>query len=230
MKARITNSGNSADDEYFISFCYPGILPGSTFNFTGSGFVITCDAVYHKKALRRQAPRYILNRALLSIKSIDDAVELLSSDVYGCAYAFCCNIGSINNTNVMWSLEVALDANKPRVHLETITEAIGHYFHFNMYKHFDEDEMEEEISRKSSVLREKRANEFQDPTSVEDTKLILGDAKYPDGPIFRTPCKADDAETLLTAIFDLLEKKMDIYFENPKDCSEPLFSLPLSFP
>lgn len=230
IKARIKDdSGDPDKEEQLMSFCYPGVLPGSAFSFNGAGLVITCNGLYPKAVLRRRAPRYILNRALLSVKSAEEAAKLVSNPAYGSAYGFCCNIASIHTPDTMWSMEVEPENPTPRTHIETITESTGHYYHFNMYKHLDVNELDV-VASGSAGGRFRRSKDLSVPTSIQDVKDILGDTENKEYPIFRTPRPTDSAETVTTAIFDLLRKEVDIYFENTKFCDKPLFTLPLKFP
>ncbi len=62
----------------FISFCYPGSIPGHTFAVTSSGMVMTANNLRLTNVVP-EVPRMVLGRALLNCEKIDDARELLQS-------------------------------------------------------------------------------------------------------------------------------------------------------
>ncbi len=61
----------------FVSFCYPGLLPGHAFAVNRAGLVQTINNI-GPDDLRVGLPRHIITRAVLDCADIDSAVTLLS--------------------------------------------------------------------------------------------------------------------------------------------------------
>lgn len=97
----------------------------------------------------------------------------------------------------------------------------------NNYQFLEVEEIEA-VYLGSSANRYKRASEMIAPKSIRDICTILGDTANKKYPIFRTPRPTDQSQTLVTAMFNILEKKMDIYLKNPNEIKVPSFSLPMN--
>lgn len=102
----------------FISFCYPGSLPGHTFAATAGGIVSTVNNI-RLTGVRPEIPRMVLGRAVLSAADRAKAVELLrKAPVSG---GFHLSLGQVGQSDI-WSVtfgggEVAcIMQNGPNVH------------------------------------------------------------------------------------------------------------------
>jgi hypothetical protein len=62
----------------FMSFCYPGSVPGHSFAVTGAGLVITVNNL-RLHGLTPEIPRMVLTRALLAAPDRDAAVAILQA-------------------------------------------------------------------------------------------------------------------------------------------------------
>lgn len=90
--------------EQFLSYCYPGYLPGFCFGMNKS-IVVTLNSVCPTKANKDNTPLLICLRSLLSCSSIDECFARMENKPHGCSYGMNINIANINNTD-MCSMEV----------------------------------------------------------------------------------------------------------------------------
>ena len=63
----------------FISFCYPGSIPGHTFAVNEKGLVQTVNNL-RLKDVEPELPRMVLGRAILNSDSLDTAIDLLKQN------------------------------------------------------------------------------------------------------------------------------------------------------
>ncbi|KAL3854886.1 hypothetical protein ACJMK2_014122 [Sinanodonta woodiana] len=218
-------------EEHFTAFSYPGFLPGYAFGFNKHGMVFSINELCPKKASVGSSPVSIICRALLSASSMDEVIRIARNKGYGSADGFNINVASLN-CKEMWSLEVGPGKPESRLQLTVIPEQEEqskdcHYFHFNQYKHIKD--VAERSGLESSVSRAKRAEEIAPPKTVQDVKVFLGDTGNCSYPLFRRPNDIDDSTTACTAVFDIKQKTMEIYTENPAMNSSPVLKLPLTF-
>ncbi|OWF44904.1 uncharacterized protein LOC110457730 [Mizuhopecten yessoensis] len=216
-------------DEKFTVFSYPGSLPGGTFAFNHHGMIFACNGLYPKTAILGATPRYFLNRSMMAATTVEHALEIGRNVGGGCAVGFNLNMGNWKYPRDMWGLEIGPGEKESNVHLYTLTEQTNAedppcYVHSNNYKHLQVEEMD---SLSSSVARMERILEFKAPSTVQELKIILGDTKNDKYPIYRNPSATDNGKTVATALFDLKDRKMDLYMDNTKFDLSPLFTLPL---
>ncbi|XP_033748001.1 LOW QUALITY PROTEIN: uncharacterized protein LOC117333003 [Pecten maximus] len=214
-------------DEKFTAFSYPGSLPGNTFAFNKHGMIFACNGLYPKTAVLGATPRYFLNRSMMAATSAEHALKLGKNVGGGCAVGFNLNLGNLNNLRDMWGLEIGPGKKESMVNLHTLTEqavesTMPCYVHTNSYKHLKVEEMD---ALSSTEARMKRILEFKPPSTVEEVKTILGDTKNDEYPIYRTPSTTDSGKTVATALFDLKDRKVEIYMDNPKYSQSPIFTL-----
>ncbi|XP_060066549.1 beta-alanyl-dopamine/carcinine hydrolase-like [Ylistrum balloti] len=216
-------------EEKFTAFSYPGSLPGNTFAFNKHGMIFACNGLYPKTALLGATPRYFLNRCMMAATTADHALEIGKNVGGGCAVGFNLNIGNWKNPQDMWGLEIGPGKNESMVHLHTFHEQTNEcdspsYVHTNNYKHLHVEEMD---NLSSTIARMKRILEFKAPSTAQEVKTILGDTQNAEYPIYRTPSATDIGKTVATALFDLKERQMELYLDNPKFAQSPVFALPL---
>ncbi len=72
--ARLRPPGQPA----FLTFCYPGSLPGHTFSLTAAGLVVTINNL-RLVGIAPELPRMVLSRALLAQPDLDAALALLEA-------------------------------------------------------------------------------------------------------------------------------------------------------
>lgn len=230
VQARIVSDTDK--EEFFMSYCHPGCLPGNAFAFNQNGVIISGNALYPKVSQRRAVPIHFLSRALMGISSAEDGKEILSNANYGVSYGFNYNIGSILVPESMHCIEVAPGKTKTLINVnemacETNPTKPCHYYHVNTYKHLDIPECAVNDDVISSHHRTRRMGELQGPRTERDAKTILGDTENHEHPIYRIVQPTDSSDNVATAIFDLLRRRMDVYVGNPKYVPMPLFSTSL---
>ncbi|OWF42295.1 uncharacterized protein LOC110461356 [Mizuhopecten yessoensis] len=216
-------------DEKFTVFSYPGSLPGNTFAFNQHGMIFACNGLYPKTAILGATPRFFLNRSMMTATTVEHALQIGKNVGGGCAVGFNLNIGNWKHPCEMWGLEIGPGEKESKVHLHTFKEQGNNsdtpcYMHTNNYKHLHVVEID---NLASSEARMKRILEFKAPSTGHEMKMILGDTKNDKYPIFRTPSATDSGETVVTALFDLKDRKVDVYMDNVKFAPSPFFSLPL---
>ncbi|CAI9736546.1 Hypothetical predicted protein [Octopus vulgaris] len=217
------------DREYITAYCYPGFLLGGTFGFNNHGMIFTCNGLYPTEAHRECIPRRFVDRSLLGASSVTQAVKILENNKHGMAYGVCCNMASVKDKDNMWALEVGP---KHQHYLHTIPQQNDpnkdcHYIHVNFAKYLEIEEIPA-VRFGSTMNRYKRATSLPPPRSVSDICNILGDTECKEYPIYRTPRPTDRSLTLSTAVFNILENKVDIHLNNTKDDKTPAFTLPLN--
>lgn len=215
--------------EYITAYCYPGFLPGGTFGFNNHGMAFTFNYLYSTMSYAECIPQQFSNRSLLTASSASQAMLILKNTKKGVASGSCCNMASTKDQEDMWSLEIGP---KNQYYLHTIPtqrdpHKDSHFIHVNNYQFLEVEEIEA-VYLGSSANRYKRASEMTAPKSIRDICTILGDTANKKYPIFRTSRPTDQSQTLVTAMFNILENKMDIYLKNPKEIKVPSFSLPMN--
>jgi hypothetical protein len=167
---------------------------------------------------------------LLASKTIQDAVTIATSVGSGSAYGFCANIASSRDTEEMWSLEVGPGREQSNVHVHKIptqsnTTQPCHYIRTNHCKHLTSVEQRPDL--RSSKARLHRAEELPAPRTMSDIRIILGDTQHEQYPIYRTPRPTDTGATVSTSVFDLINRRMDVYVGNVRESQPPLLSMSL---
>ncbi|KAK3580208.1 hypothetical protein CHS0354_017993 [Potamilus streckersoni] len=218
------------NEEHFFAFSYPGTLPGNAFGCNKHGLIFSINSLSAKNACLGSPTRYLINRALMSASSVDEVIRIARNHDYGSAYGYNINLASLNKKE-MWSIEVAPGKTECPLEVTNIDEQHDvnkpcHYFHFNHYQHLKG--IEERSGLNSTFARAKRAEQIAPPRNVKEVKTILGDTQNSNYPIFRRPSTTDDATTVYTGVFDILQETVEVYAENPNTSCEPLVKLPLS--
>ena len=203
--------------ENFITFMYPGMIPGFAFNVTGD-FVITGNSLVPKSHCHSGVPSSFVVRKMLACKTIEEMVETAKCKQYGCAYGFNLNIASVNGTE-MWSLEILPGAKGTEVFLHKVPVVPDdtdncHYFHQNFYKQVNAEELP---MCEGTLARGKRCGELPAPRDMDGTRCILGDTENKKFPIYRGIVETKPtSKTVCTALFNITERKAYVYRDNPK--------------
>jgi len=180
----------------FVSFYYPGSLPGHTFAANRAGLVQTINNL----RIRRPAagvPRMILARAVLDTHSLDEALRTLRAAP--AASGFHHTIG--------WSQEprmVSVEVTAQRCSVVEIGTRAGHANHMI----HPGCETQAQIITESSRDRQSRVNALLQAAAFPLTKealLAMLHDRGPSGlPIYRDdPLDPDAENTLATALFEL---------------------------
>jgi predicted choloylglycine hydrolase len=180
----------------FISFIYPGSIPGHTFAVNEFGVVATVNNL-RPTHIPPGLPRQILGRASLDATSIDDAVSAISMTPRAGAFhhAFA-QAGSprVVSVEAISSTTAVVEVQQPRGHA-------NHRVH-------DTVDHAQQIITGSSGSRQQRVERLL-ATAIGNLDAaralaILRDANQTPLPIYRcAPDDPDDENTLATAVFTL---------------------------
>ncbi|XP_041349642.1 uncharacterized protein LOC121368944 [Gigantopelta aegis] len=208
-------------DEQFVGMCYPGKLPGNTLSFNYHGLVTAMDNIRVKQA-PATTPSQIVLRAMMAAKHLGDLVTILTNKGFGCVAGMAVNVWSLNDLDSPSVIELCPSDTESSCHVIKIEEPS--YYHVNMFRHREADEL---LPKTSSVRRTERIKELSPPRCFADIRDILGDTEVKDYPLYRLPSPTDNSATYCTSIVDMLNKELVVYRGNPKT-SRPLIRMPLT--
>ncbi|WP_257031768.1 C45 family autoproteolytic acyltransferase/hydolase [Paraburkholderia bryophila] len=180
----------------FVSFYYPGSLPGHTFAVNRAGVVQAINNLRIREAAVG-VPRMILARAVLDTGSLDEALALLRSVPK--ASGFHHTLGCAGDTRLY-----SVEASAQRCSVQTVTNLAGHANHLI----HPGCEAEAQIVTDSSRDRQRRVEALlpalTQPLQAAALLDVLHD-RAPSGlPIYRDdPLDPDDENTLATALFEI---------------------------
>jgi len=180
----------------FVSFYYPGSLPGHTFAANRAGLV---QAINNLRILQPAAgvPRMILARAVLDARTLDEASHCLQAAPR--ASGFHHTLGAVGDERIM-----SVEATAKRCSIERIATVSGHANHMIHAGCEDEAQIVTDSSRdrqaRVEVLLERQSKQIDGDALVH----MLHD-KAPTGlPIYREdPNDPDHENTLATACFQI---------------------------
>ncbi len=186
----------------FVSFYYPGSLPGHTFAVNRAGLV---QAINNLR-IRHPAvgvPRMVLSRAVLDIPSLDAAVEVLNGVPR--ASGFHHTLGCVGDPRLL-----SIEATVQRC---SVVEVAGLSGHANHLIH-DGCDSEEQIVTASSRDRQARLGELLPglpAVGALNLLQVLFDQAPQGLPIYRDdPADPDDENTLATALFVIQETGVEL--------------------
>ncbi len=175
----------------FVSFVYPGSLPGHTFAVTEAGLAITVNNI-RAHGMKAGLPRMVLTRAALAGTTADQVVDLLRASPR--AGAFHVSVGTAG-TGGMLSIEFA----HPAVSVERV--GASGKAHANHAIHAAMRHLPQTITA-SSAHRQARAETLL--AEDRDALAILMDRGDAQEPIYRDSPEDTDAEnTMATVDVDL---------------------------
>ena len=106
-------------------------------------------------------------------------------------------------------------------------EVDSYYYHFNHYAHIEGTQEIDYVSE--SRKRDGRAKQLKPPRTDADVRRILGDTDDASVPIYKDPSSLNvgtGSRTVATAVFNITEKKLNIYRTCPRAPSYPCCSIP----
>jgi len=199
-------------DVTFIVLVYPGSFIGNGPGINSYGIAQTTNYIAGMK-LKTGIPRYVLNRAVLEAKTLDEAVKIVTNPKN--AFAYHHNLASFREKKIL-SVEVT-----PYSH--QIFEPASIYYHTN---HLILDETKTlpqntNYVNSSSMTRynviTKKIDELPEPDKVMEKDVIEILSSHKGAPY--SPCRHPENDvtgrTLATAQIDIIDKKMKIYKGNP---------------
>ncbi len=178
----------------FVSFYYPGSLPGHTFAASRAGLVQAINNL-RIRVPAVGVPRMILARAVLDTNSLDEAVALLRDMPR--ASGFHHTLGCVGDSRL-----VSVEATVQRCSVVADTLRFGHANHLV----HDGCDSEGQIITDSSRDRQVRVNALLPalgaPVTDDALLRVLSDQAPSGLPIYRDdPHDPDDENTLATALF-----------------------------
>lgn len=183
----------------FCAFCYPGFLPGNAFGFNGEGICFSANNVMPRRVLEGIG-RHFIARSLLEVRSLAEAVAAVQPPDRASGFNY--TIGSVRERRIV-NVEVAPAAVK-------VTEINGPYFHTNHYVELSGiDQMVADSSRE----RHEQGLAFIRGGHLKSGADILKLLRDGEGrlPILRDGSSPDPFVTLVTALFDLDRKRLQIF-------------------
>lgn len=189
------------DAPSFMSFCYPGSLPGHTFGANAQGLVQTVNNL-RLKNVRAEIPRIVVGRCVLACQSLDEALSVLAG--YNSSGGFHMTLAQAGDHRM---LSVEFGAGRCSQQLIQVPSV-----HANHALHLSCSQVGQ-TTTKSSFDRQRRGMSMLE-SGAEDPLTILRDSSGPGLPVHR--CQLDDPDnenTLATAVFHIgrSEVKWSIY-------------------
>lgn len=177
----------------FLSFCYPGSLPGHTFAVNRAGLVQAINNI-RIKTPATGVPRMILTRAVLDASSLDEAVNMLGAAPRSSGFHH--TLGCVGDDHLL-----SIEATVKRCSVQVIEKLSGHTNHLI----HPGCEREAQIVTASSGDRQARLGQLLPALGEVGSPPLLQvlSDRAPQGlPIYRDdPADPDDENTLATALF-----------------------------
>ncbi len=185
------------DGPAFMSFCYPGSIPGHTFGANAAGMVQAVNNL-RLRGVVAQLPRMGLGRAILACEELDDALALLER--HNASGGFHMTLAQAGDARVM-SVEFGGGACSAR---QIEAPAV----HANHALHLGERAANQTITG-SSRDRQARATQMIGD-GITDPLSILRDTGGAGLPIHRrSPDDPDNENTLATALFRIEKSSVE---------------------
>jgi hypothetical protein len=193
----------------FHALCYPGFLPGNAFGFNEFGILHSVDHVAPRQVIVGLG-RHFLARSLFEARSLTEAIRCVAMP--GRAAGFNYNIGSLAERRL-----VAVEVSPER---HQASEVQGYYLHTNHYLELRNVDQEITLSSRKRLERCRRICRATPPTDSGHVLRLLSDRTDGEFPIYRDATHPDDNATLCSALFDLDNRQLRIYWDNPHRKSE----------
>lgn len=178
----------------FMSFCYPGSIPGHSFACTRSGLAITINNI-RLTGFTPQIPRMVLARAVLNCENFDAVCELLKR--HNLSGGFHYTMAQSGSDKLL-----SIEHGGGNCHTTEIKQPTGHANHVSTVK------CDAQLITKSSSDRLVRMDELLLHKS-ENPLDILRDKSGDGLPIWRRDADdPDDENTIATAIFSVADKEL----------------------
>jgi hypothetical protein len=188
----------------FTALCYPGFLPGNAFGFNEFGILHSVNNVA-PRPIRVGLSRHFLARALLDARTLDDAIRVITMSDRASGFNY--NIGSLSERRI-FSVEVS-----PERHY--VHEVQGYYTHTNHYFELNTQEQEITLSSRKRLERCMILCRATFPINSGHVLALLSDQTDRDYPIYRDATLPDDNATLCSALYDLDNRQLRFYWDNP---------------
>jgi hypothetical protein len=200
----------------FVSFYYPGSLPGHTFAANRAGLVQTINNL-RIRTPAAGVPRMILARAVLDTHSLHEAVTLLSDAPR--ASGFHHTLGCVGDARLL-----SIEATAQRCSVAAGDARFGHANHMI----HDGCEGEAQIVTDSSRDRQARVDALlptlRTPVADDSLLRVLQDQAPTGLPVYRDdPRDPDDENTLATALFRIEADGVALQVYRQRHCAFDTF-------
>jgi hypothetical protein len=201
----------------FISYVYPGLLPGNGPGFNKNGIVQTTNYIQPRR-VASGVPRYFIARAILEAETLEAAVDLATIEPR--AFPWHYNLASLPERRIL-SLETIADPEFKH----DLFEVEGLYVHTNHLLHSglavtdDSGRPKYDVPYISSTTRMRVLSEAIKQSGPPDNLAGIMDllSRHEGRPY--SPCRHPQGEvhgiTLGTAVFDSGNRGMTLYHGNP---------------
>ncbi|XP_054729751.1 beta-alanyl-dopamine/carcinine hydrolase [Anastrepha obliqua] len=216
-------------EEHFMSLCYAGHLPGYTMNYNHHGLVFTINTLAASDLKSGKTPRHFITRALLSAENYDQALNILKDEGVGAGDGCSINLSFINDeSGKFYNIEMAPvpeDGTESRLDIKEVCTG-EHNCHANRYERLCTKEANPWLLE-SSKSRMNTFDGYQPPNCKDDVVQMLSDCSGGDYCVFNENNSLDElVKTIAVGVFDLNEKTVALYSDNPGK-TKPHCVLPL---
>ncbi len=222
LLVRVRPSGAPA----FVSLAYPGVIAGNVPTLTEAGLVRTTNYIGAKN-VRVGIPRYVLGRAILSCRSVDEVLTVATHPEG--AYSFNINLGSIREKRLV-SLEIA-PGGVHEMH-EVKNELYVHTNHFIRRATRDIPQQASYVGGSSDSRYQvltRAAAKLGDPSRIVEDDLIRLLASHDAVTRPYSPCRHPEGKikgrTEAMAVFDIAAGTFALYEGNPCENRRRLVSI-----
>jgi hypothetical protein len=178
----------------FVSFYYPGSLPGHTFAANRAGLVQTINNL-RIRTPAAGVPRMILARAVLDTRSLDEAIKLLNDSPR--ASGFHHTLGCVGDARLL-----SIEATVQRCSVVAGAQRFGHANHLIHDGCDGEAQIVTDSSRDRQVRVDALLPALRTPVADDGLLRVLQDQAPTGLPVYRDdPRDPDDENTLATALF-----------------------------
>ncbi|NPT57269.1 C45 family peptidase [Paraburkholderia elongata] len=180
----------------FVSFYYPGSLPGHTFAANRAGLVQAINNL-RIRVPAAGVPRMILARAVLDAASLDEALHIMRDTP--AASGFHHTLGCAGDERLL-----SVEASAKRRSVQTVSTIAGHANHLIHSGCEAEAQIVTDSSRDRRARVEYLLSTLAGPTTPATLLNVLQDRAPAGLPIYRDdPLDPDDENTLATALFEI---------------------------
>jgi hypothetical protein len=195
---------NIDDRPTFSALCYPGFLPGNALGFNEYGILHSINHVA-SRPVKVGLARHFIARSLLEAPSLENALGRVA--IPDRAAGFNYNIGSHTERRI-----ISVEVSPERHHVH---EVQGYYTHTNHYVELNDQNQDITLSSRKRLERGMTLCRATVPTNSGHVLALLGDQTDRDYPIYRDARPPDREATLCSALFDLDNRQVRIYWDNP---------------
>lgn len=191
----------------YVSFYYPGSLPGHTFAANRAGLIQTINNL-RAHARGTGVPRMVLARAVLDCSTLDQAVTLLRDTARSGAFHH--TLGSVTSPDL-----ISVEAIPGRCSVLPLAHSYGHANHL---MHVNMHGLSQTITGSSAARQQRVQTLLNGLESNKDQEQQLVSTLFDRQgllPIFRTDAHDPDEEnTLATAIFHITHHQATLHIYN----------------